>query len=363
MKKVAIASCRRYEKAELREAILAVIDNSDFPSLEGKSVLLKTNILSDSSPDKHITTNPEFVRCLAEICHERGAEKVYIGDSPGLPGPGFKGEGCRIAEVCRDTGSIWADFSKKTVSRKVWQNIEVPIASIVFDADIVISVPKMKTHQLMYATGAVKNMFGIIPGLNKSPMHLRARSPENFAKFLLSLYEARKPDYAIMDGIIAMEGAGPANGTPRQMGMVIGSECSVSVDFAQAIVMGYDPMDIPILKEAKRQDKKAGAIEYTLQKAEDLIVPDFRRIEVKKKGLISALILPFFSRGFDRRKAAKRQAPIFDISRCRKCRRCVDICPASALSLDTGSIKIDNERCIRCYCCHEMCPFDAIKID
>lgn len=363
MNRVAIAECKKYESSELRRAILEVIDNSDFPNIEGKSVLLKTNILSDSSPEKHITTNPDFVETLATICHEKGAREVYIGDSPGLPGPNFKGEGCKIAEVCRKTGSLWADFSKSTVSRKVWQNIEVPIASIVLDSDIVISVPKMKTHQLMYATGAVKNMFGIIPGLNKSPMHLRARSPENFAKFLLSLYEERVPDYAIMDGVIAMEGAGPANGTPRQVGLIIGSKSGIAVDYAQAAIMGYEDNDIPILREAKRRDKSADNIEYTLLNAKELSISDFRRIEVKKCNLFSALLLPFFMRSFDRKKAAKRAAPIFDTERCRKCKKCADICPANALSFDTGSIKIDTDKCIRCYCCHEMCPFDAIKID
>ena len=363
MNKVAITECKRYDSKELREAILETIANSDFPTLQGKTVLLKTNILSDSSPDKHITTNPSFVKELAIICKERGASTVYIGDSPALPGHSFKGEGCRIAEVCRETESQWADFSKNTVSKHIWQNIEVPIAAIVFDVDVVITVPKMKTHQLMYTTGAVKNMFGIIPGLNKSPMHLKARSPENFAKFLLSLYDARTPDYAIMDGIIAMEGAGPANGTPRQVGYIIGSKCGIAVDFAQATIMGYDPMDIPILNQAKKRDKNADDIEYTILNAKDCVIDDFRRIAVKKKNLVSSLILPFFTRYFDRKRAAKRQEPIFIHDRCRKCKKCVDICPAKALSLDSDKIQLKEEKCIRCYCCHEMCPFDAIKID
>lgn len=363
MNRVAIAECKRYDSKELRAAILQTVNNSDFPELDGRTVLLKTNILSDSAPEKHITTNPDFVRELAIICHERGAKTVYIGDSPGLPGPNFKGEGCKISQVCKETGSVWADFSNKTVSKRIWQKIEVPIASIVFDVDVVISVPKMKTHQLMYATGAVKNMFGIMPGLNKSPMHLRARSPENFAKFLLSLYDARTPDYSIMDGVIAMEGAGPANGTPRQVGVVIGSKCGIAVDFAQATIMGYDTMDIPILSQAKKRDKSADDIVYTIKDAKDLVIDDFRRIEVKKKNLFSALILPFFSRHLDRKKASKRPAPVFDIEKCRKCRRCVDICPAKALSLDSGHIELTEEKCIRCYCCHEMCPFDAIEID
>ncbi len=363
MNRVAIAECGKYESHELRSAILSVLENSDFPSIEGKSVLLKTNILSDSPPEKHITTNPDFVKALAEICHERKAKAVYIGDSPGLPGPGFKAEGCKIAQVCRDTGSIWVDFSKSTITKRVWQRIQVPITKSVFDADIVISVPKMKTHQLMYATGAVKNMFGIIPGLNKSPLHLRARSPENFAKFLLSLHDIRKPDYSIMDAVIAMEGAGPANGTPRQVGLVIGSSSAIAVDFTEAAIMGYKADDVPLLKEAKRRNKDADLIEYTILDASERKIESFRRIEVKKKNLFSALILPFFSRAFDKKKASMRRAPVFDEKRCRACRRCVDICPAKALRLESGKIVIETDKCIRCYCCHEMCPFDAIKID
>jgi Fe-S-cluster-containing hydrogenase component 2 len=93
------------------------------------------------------------------------------------------------------------------------------------------------------------------------------------------------------------------------------------------------------------------------------VIDDFRRIAVKKKNLVSSLILPFFTRYFDRKRASKRQEPIFIHDRCRKCKKCVDICPAKALSLDSGKIQLKEEKCIRCYCCHEMCPFDAIKID
>ena len=116
----------------------------------------------------------------------------------------------------------------------------------------------------MYATGAVKNMFGTIPGLNKSPMHLYARSPENFAKLILSIYRVHVPEYSVMDGIISMEGAGPANGTLRQTGFLLASSSALALDRAEAILMGYDPKDIPILREAEREEKGSTDAIYPL---------------------------------------------------------------------------------------------------
>ncbi|MGN1163976.1 MAG: DUF362 domain-containing protein, partial [Candidatus Ornithospirochaeta sp.] len=220
-----------------------------------------------------------------------------------------------------------------------------------------------KTHQLMYATGAVKNMFGTLPGLNKSPMHLYARSPENFAKLLLSIYRVHEPEWSVMDAVVSMEGAGPANGTLRHTGLIMASSSALALDRAEAVIMGYDPMDIPILSQAEKDAKGSTEALYTLLKAEDEVIDDFRRVEIKKRGLINSLLLPFLTRFFDRKMAEKRKAPEFDRERCRKCKKCVAICPAKALALVNDHIEIDTTKCIRCYCCHEMCPFDAITIE
>ncbi len=362
MNKVAITRCQSYDYDKIHDALDEIISNSDFPDVNGKSVLIKPNILSDSAPEKNITTNPIVVKATIDIIKEKGAKKIFLGDSPGLPGANFHGKISGMADVCEQTGAIWVDFSANTKMHTLWNGIKAPVANIIFDVDLVFSLCKMKTHQLMYATGAVKNMFGVIPGLNKSPLHLKARSPENFALFLLSLYNLRKPDYSIMDAIISMEGAGPANGTLRNTSLVLGSASALALDRAEAILMGYDPKDIPILNAAEKQERNSTKGIYTILDPNVEAIENFQKVEVKKRGLFSSLILPFFTRIFDKKKASKRPSPIFIHEKCKLCKRCIGICPAKALSVENNEIKIDTNVCIRCYCCHEICPYDAIKI-
>ena len=362
MTKVAITKCTSYDETRIKDALYRLIDNTDFPTVENKTILLKPNILSDSDVDKNITTNPLIVKAMADILKEKGAKKIYIGDSPGLPGPTFHGKVSGFAKVCEDTGAEWVDFSKETVSLSLYKGIKAPCAKIVFDVDLVFSMCKMKTHQLMYATGAVKNMFGVIPGLNKSPLHLRATTPDEFARLILSIYNSRVPDYAVMDGIISMEGAGPANGELVNSSLLLASSSPLALDKAEAIIMGYKPEDIPILREAERESKGVTDGIYTLLKPEEEILKDFKRVEIKKRGIINSLLFPFITRIFDSNSNKRRPAPSFDRSMCRLCSKCVDICPAKALVIEDKHVQIDTSKCIRCYCCHEMCPYDAIKI-
>lgn len=360
MNRVAIDKCERYEEEAIRHSFKNLIANTDFPDVEGKSILIKPNILSDSDPEKNITTNPLLVKVFIQMLHEMGADKIYLGDSPGLPGPSFSGRISGFEAVCQETGAIWSDFSSNPVERTIYKNIKVPMARILFDVDLVFSICKMKTHQLMYATGAVKNMFGTVPGLNKSPLHLKARSPEEFAKLILSIYRERIPDYSIMDGIISMEGAGPSNGDLRHTALLLSSKSALALDRAEALIMGYNPDDIPILRQAEIDVKGSTDASYPLLDPNDIAIKDFKRIEIKKRGLFNSLLLPFVTKHFPNKD--HRKAPIFNSEKCRLCKKCINICPAKALQIENGKVVIDTKKCIKCYCCHEMCPFDAIEV-
>ncbi len=362
--RVAITKCSEYSYFPILDAIRDIADNTEFPEVKGKKILVKPNILSDVKPEAGITTHPLVVKAIIELLKERGAEKIYCGDSPGLHTPHFKGRLSGIAEVCEESGATWVDFTKDHRPHKLSNmRATVSMAGILDEVDFTISVAKFKTHQLMYSTGCVKNCFGLLPGLNKSPCHVKYPNREAFARLIVNIYKEAKCAYSFMDGIIGMEGPGPANGTLRHVGYLLGGKDAFAVDQAEAIIMGYRSEDIPILnvgKFLKMTDLKA---EYPLLKAEDLIIKDFRRIDVEKKSnLISALLLPYLKRGSDKKKAQKRNAPTFDKDKCIHCLRCQQICPAEALSFIDGKITIDTHLCIRCYCCHEICPADAITI-
>lgn len=362
--RVAITKCSEYSYFSILDAIREISENTDFPDVKGKKILVKPNILSDAKPEAGITTHPIVVKAVIELLKEKGAEKIYCGDSPGLHTPHFKGRLAGIEEVCLETGAIWVDFTKDHRVHKLSNmRTKVNMAGILDEVDFTISVAKFKTHQLMYATGCVKNCFGLLPGLNKSPCHVRYPNREAFARLIVNIYKEAKCAYSFMDGIIGMEGPGPANGTLRHVGYLLGGKDAFAVDLAEATIMGYRCDDIPILnvgKFLKMTDLKA---EYPLLDANDLVISDYRRINVEKKSnLFSALLLPYLKRSSDKKKAQKRNAPVFDREKCIHCLRCQQICPAEALSFKEEGITIDTHRCIRCYCCHEICPADAITI-
>lgn len=363
MSRVGIVHTEKYELYSVLQAVREIAGSTDFPDVEGKTVLVKPNILSDAKPEAGITTNPVVVEAVIHLLKEKGAARILVGDSPGLHTPTFHGKLCGIAEVCDRTGAEWVNFAKDPVPHRLGRRTTVMMASVLDGVDLSISVAKFKTHQLMYMTGCVKNMFGLLPGLNKSPCHLKAPSREAFAKLLCRIYRESKCAYGFLDGIIGMEGPGPANGTLRYVGYLLGGADPFAVDKAEASIMGYDSEEMPLLNAgvaAGLTDLKA---EYPLLNPEELVIKDFRRIPVvEKTKLFSALILPFFTRSKDRKNAQKRQAPVFDDDKCIHCKRCIEICPAKALEMKNGRVEISTALCIRCYCCHEMCPADAIAI-
>ncbi len=359
--RVAIDSCPSYEIEAVKNSINKIIANTDFPDCKGKKVLVKPNILSDSKIVKGITTNPVVVEALVLILKEQGAKEIYIGDSPGLHTPGFTPRTCGIKSVCDETGAIWTDFTKSPREHMIG-NRKIPMAGIIDSVDVVISVAKFKTHQLMYTTGCVKNMFGTVPGTNKSMCHAKDLTRESFAKLICGIYRESRCTYGLMDAIIGMEGPGPANGNIRHVGYLIGSADSFSVDLAQAIIMGYDPKDIPILNAGRECGLTDLEPSYPLVDASMIAISDYKRIAIGEMSEVMSLVGSKLLRPFKLLFKTRRRAPQFIDEECIQCARCVNICPAHALSLENGKIRLKKNLCVRCYCCHEMCPKDAIKV-
>ena len=356
--RAAITECRDYSEKELDEAIRRIIENSEFPDVSGKTVLVKPNILSDAPPEKAITTDYRAVGALLAILVERGAERIIVGDSPGTQTGRLSTRLCRIGETAERFGARISDFREENRMHEI-DGLHLPMASALDDADIVISFAKFKTHQLMSATGAVKNMFGTIPGLNKSPLHFRYRSPSSFASFLMKVFDECHVDYAFIDAVIGMEGPGPGSGTPRHIGYMMGSANAYALDKAEATMMGY--RSVPLIETAETVSKGITEASYPLLRPEDLIMKDYIRIGSGKKGTFRSLVIGTIRNAFHRGNM-DRPRPVFDTGKCKACSRCVNVCPAKALSIKDGHVEFEKKKCIRCYCCHEMCPFDAIKV-
>jgi len=366
---VAIESCESYDAAPLDAALARIAGASDFPEVRGKTVLLKPNILSGSPPEKAVTTHPEIVSAVIRLLKKKGAAEILVGDSPGVGSAEAAGRKCGIREAADREGARWVTFRETCripLPEGKAQKQFYPTACLE-EADVLISLPKMKTHEMMYYTGAIKNLFGLIPGLNKSRFHMNFPEKEDFASLIVDLYQAVRPSYAIMDGITAMEGPGPGSGYPRQVGLLFGSAALTALDWAAASVMGYSPEQIPILRESVSRGIDLSApdeIRYPLLDPSDLVIGDFKRVKIlKDTGFFRKAVPPGI---FKIVRNLYVPRPFFSHKKCIRCGECISICPADALSFEgkgkERKVRIRYNRCIRCYCCHEICPVDAIRV-
>ncbi len=233
---------------------------------------------------------------------------------------------------------------------------------------MIISLPKLKTHQLMYFTGAVKNLFGLVPGLTKSTFHVKYPDRDNFGGMLLDLMDAVKPSYALMDGILGMEGPGPQNGTPFPVKILLGSSNLPALDIAASAVIGYDPLTIPTNALALNRNYGLDSIDDVIIAGvplEECMVKDFTLIPHKKHRHV---IFDLFhsSKLVQQYRLKRKPKPYFIEEKCIKCGECIKICASNANWFEEGPngkfVAVDYNKCIRCYCCHEVCPVDAIEI-
>ncbi|MDC7225796.1 MAG: DUF362 domain-containing protein [Spirochaetales bacterium] len=365
---VAILECDDYNPElildKLRESWM-LAGGKDVLDVEGKRVLLKPNVLLDSNIKKTATTHPEFFRAAIRLMKELGASEIIAGDSPGFPKPGFKAKGCGLWDVCEDEGIRWYDFLKRSTVIKNPEGRKVKsftVTDAVENIDLIISLPKLKTHQLMYFTGAVKNQFGMIPGLLKSSFHMKFPTRSDFAAMIVDLHQALKPDFAFMDAIISMEGPGPGNGFAKKTDLLLASSNLLAMDITACRIIGYDPDIIPVIREALDRRvwlENSHDVETAGMRLEDAKIQRFQKIKLTgSNNQLREFLSPAFIKRFLYNLNPK---PVFIEKRCIRCRECVSICPAEALSCD-DMIKINYDKCIRCFCCHEVCPEDAIAV-
>ena len=369
MNTVAIERCGEYDPGRILKTLENMISETGFPDVKGKRVLLKPNILSGSAPEKAITTHPALVRAVIRLIKSRGAASILVGDSPGVGSADKAGRNCMIAGAVIEEGAEWTPFREEHLVQapQGLKQKQFYLTTALKEADILISLPKMKTHEMMYFTGAVKNLFGLVPGLKKSRFHLNYPEKEDFAAMICDILDTVKPDYAIMDGITAMEGPGPGSGYPRDVGLLLASANSPALDMAAASIMGYKTDEIPIFREILGRGRWLSApeqISYPLLDPEELLIPDFKKVKVlKDTGFFKKAVPPSIYKAVRNLYIPR---PFFKAGPCILCRKCVEICPAEALTAhsmkDPVKISIDYSKCIRCYCCHEVCPVDAIRI-
>ena len=368
------ASCPDYEQAEA--CIRALVEQMGGMGRfvrPGERIVLKANLLRAAPPESAICTHPAVVEAVAKLVKEAGGTPV-ICDSPG----GALHKEAVLRSLYEKTGMAAAaaaagaelalDPSTRTVSLpegKVLRQAEIitPVA----EADGVIDLCKMKTHVLMSMTGAVKNLFGVIPGLSKVGYHATHPDHETFADVLLDLTGYVKPRLSLMDGILAMEGDGPgSSGTPRQAGLLLASANPLALDTAAGAIMNLPRQDNPVLLAAERRGLtpcRMEDVELIGGTVEELRMADYKFPASTKSNLMD--FLGPLARPAERLcKKAFSQTPRIDGAKCVGCGICAKSCPGQAIAMTAPGKKarISQKACIHCYCCHELCPQRAVEL-
>lgn len=370
-KTVALVGCEDYGREHTFEAVKRSIDligGIDRYAKPGQRILLKPNILSPSTPDKCIATHPDVVYAVAKVLVDHGC-KVIIAESPGA-GMIYSAANLKKAyetigydQVAMDLGiELNQDIAARDVANPDGVLMKrLKLIEPVFNVDAVVIVSKMKTHLFTYMTGAAKNVFGLIPGIEKATFHGRLQRSEEFARMIVDVNEFVKPSLEIMDAVDAMEGDGPQSGTPRHVGAILASSSYTALDVVASRIMSIDPKEICTIKAAMER----GLINEDLSDVEVIgeldkfIVPDFKRPSTfigKKKG------------GGKMEKAMLSLIKIYALkpsiarSMCIGCGKCYRGCPMKAISMKDGKAKVNQRKCIRCYSCHEFCDSHAVRL-
>jgi uncharacterized protein (DUF362 family)/Pyruvate/2-oxoacid:ferredoxin oxidoreductase delta subunit len=308
-------------------------------------------------PEKAVTTHPEIVRAVIRAVKKAGAT-TFVGDSPGTASTLKAAEKCGIMAVCREEGvdilpfeaSVDFAFPEGLTMKKF------SLASPLAEVDKVISVAKMKTHTFMGITGATKNLFGMIVGMQKAQFHLRMQARKEFAGMLVDLANLVKPVLSIVDGIEGMEGNGPRNGKPKHAGVLLAGANCFAVDVVMAEVMGFKPERLPLTGLAldRGLTPSYGDIEL-MGTGKDV------KLKFAEPQTMRSLEdrIPKWATELGRAQLTARPE-ITDT--CIACGRCAAHCPPKAMTIANGKVAIDYDKCIRCYCCQELCPENAVRL-
>lgn len=368
MNELSLVKCESYSYDDVysavQEGIRLIGGMARFSPGPNKSVLLKPNMLAAEPPGSCATTHPAVFRAVAQLLGETGTA-VYYGDSGEDPEEEtIRKTGMADAASQSDASHVSFAHGHTRAYPSGVQYRSFFCADALRQHNALISIPKFKTHALTFMTCCVKNQYGCIPGTKKRDLHFRIPDPVNFARYLLDLTTCIAPRLYVVDAIWAMEGNGPRKGTPKKLGCIAVGTDPVAIDATLCRIAAIDPGKVPSVYlgpafnagvwEKDRISVKGTAPDAFKDSALQLVsTPDML---IRAKGLFR-IVYPLFA-----------PRPAIDASKCVRCFKCIDVCPAHPKALRTphkgrhAPPAFHYQNCIRCFCCQEFCPYGAIYV-
>ncbi|MBQ7922162.1 MAG: DUF362 domain-containing protein [Clostridia bacterium] len=373
---VAYASCREYDVPLIRRQITALFHTLNIGQnvFCGKVILVKPNLVMAKKPELAATTHPAVLQALAEVLAEFAPKKIIIADSAGgpynLPALQVLYRTCGLSPLDKlplvelNTDCGFSDVEMEDGQRLRHCHMINPAVQ----ADVCINVCKLKTHGLTGLSCATKNLFGLIPGVEKFEMHATFPQIEDFSEMLVDISEYMRThtEYiALCDGIMGMEGNGPTHGTPVSSGLLLASRSPYALDVVAEHIIGCENAAIHLDAAAARGLVSRNWQDIPLLFCED--TAEMASYSFRKPASSSGKFLKNLSGIMGGRLAEAFAArPAIRASGCVGCGVCVQSCPVHTISLEKKKQKkiavIHPEKCIRCYCCQELCPKGAVVL-
>ena len=367
---VAAVPCGDYSEAEAERAVreaLSLLGGLSSYIRPGMRVGIKCNLVSAMAPEKAATTSPALLSALCRQITDLGATAV-LGDSPG--GAYTQAALRNVYRVCgllplvREGVSLNEDISVERAAFPAAKSIGAfQYTGWLRSCDCIIGFSKLKSHGMMGMTGAVKNLFGTIPGFTKPEYHARFPEKRAFADMLVDLNEYFRPVLSFCDAVECMEGNGPTAGTPRHLGLLLASPSPYCLDLVGSSLIGMRPEEVETIRAAgdrglapaSAQNVETRGADIASYRIEDF-VPAAPKSTLFGSAGLSGRVLPGLLQAFFSTRPEVRK------SACTGCGTCSRICPKKAITMETGVPTIDRKQCIRCFCCQEFCPVGAMRV-
>lgn len=364
---VLVQQCKTYDEEIILEKVTELFTahgGIEKFARPGVKVVIKPNIVSKKKPEEAATTHPSLVWAVCEVCRRNGAH-VVVAESPGgmyekalLKGQyrvsGIEDAAKRAgAELNYDLSVTEIDNSNAKNLKKL--NVITPLAK----ADVIINIAKLKTHGMMVYTGAVKNMFGAIAGLEKAEYHFNMSEYSDFADCIIDIHQSVKPDLNILDAVVGMHKDGPTAGEPIEIGAILSGCDAYEVDMVGMDIINCNPSRVPIFRQAFERQLVCANVDGIDVQGDQIKCPKFvvkYNDEMKRLHYVDGILGKFLTK-------IMKPRPVFHKNKCRGCGECVRSCPAKVIRLDENKkAVVDLGGCIRCFCCQELCPFIAVEI-